>query len=51
MTNTKGNNNYTNLKFNTKEEADAVRAALKLTSLADRVDPYYTATKTVRVYS
>ena len=47
---TTGNNNYVNLKFKTKEEADAVRAALRLTSAAKRVDPYHEAVKTVRVY-
>jgi len=48
---TSGSNKYTNLRFNSSLEAKAVRFALRMTNLGKRVDPYYEAKRTVRVYS
>lgn len=50
ITNTKNRNNYVNIKVETKEQAAAIRAVLRSYGNA-KVDPYYEAEKTVRVYN
>ena len=47
---TSGSNNYTNLRFKTKMEAKITRLLLRNTLKKDKVDPYYEASRTVRVY-
>ena len=41
-------NNYVNVRFGTREEACALRRALR--NIGMKADPYYAANKTVRIY-
>jgi len=47
---TSGSNNYTNLRFRTEAQANFTRGILRAQLSGAKVDPYYEAKRTVRVY-